>query len=65
LRGEVTVLIAGATAAALKDPASLDDDIRAARAAGRRLKDVAAELAQRTGRPLREIYRRGLSLERR
>jgi 16S rRNA (cytidine1402-2'-O)-methyltransferase len=65
LRGEVTVLVAGATAAPAADPASLDEEIRFARAAGRRLKDVAAELARRTGRPLREIYRRGLALERR
>ena len=65
LKGEVTVLVAGAS---LREPASdatsLDDEIRAARAAGRGLREVATDLARRTGIGRREIYRRGLVLER-
>ena len=64
LRGEVTVLIAGATEQAADDVSSLDEEIRAGRAAGRPVKAIAADLARRTGVPRREIYRRALALER-
>jgi 16S rRNA (cytidine1402-2'-O)-methyltransferase len=64
LRGEVTVLIAGATEQVADDVSSLDDEIRAARAAGRPVKEIAADLAGRTGMPRREIYRRALALDR-
>ena len=65
LKGEVTVLVAGAPAGEpASDATSLDDEIRAARAAGRGLREVAADLARRTGIGRREIYRRGLVLER-
>ena len=62
-RGEVVVLIAGAGEEA-KPIASLDDDIRQALAAGQRVSELATELAERTGRPRREIYRRALELSR-
>jgi 16S rRNA (cytidine1402-2'-O)-methyltransferase len=65
LRGEVTVLVAGAGRAARPVASDdLDEAIRAARRAGRPLAQVAAELARQTGVPRREIYRRGLALER-
>src|SRR5204862_7807871 len=65
LRGEVTVLVAGAPAAEpARDVASVDDELRAGRAAGRGLRELAAEIARRTGMPRREVYRRGLALER-
>jgi len=65
LRGEVTVLVAGAPE---KEPArevaSIDEELRAGRAAGRGLRELAAEIARRTGISRREVYRRGLALER-
>jgi 16S rRNA (cytidine1402-2'-O)-methyltransferase len=66
LRGEMTILIAGAPEAPAQasDVASLDDAIRAARADGRSVKEIAADLARRTGLPRREVYRRALDLER-
>jgi len=63
-RGEVVVLIAGAPAEEQPAPATLDDDIRQALAAGRRVSELATELAARTGRPRRELYRRALELRR-
>ena len=62
-RGEVVVLIAGA-ADEERPAASLDDDIRQALAAGQRVSELATALAERTGRPRREIYRRALELSR-
>jgi len=65
LRGEVTVLVAGAREGAeAAVPADLDGQIRSARAAGRGLRELSADLARRTGVPRREIYRRALALER-
>src|SRR5207245_325578 len=65
LRGEVTVLVAGAPEAEpARDVASIDEELRAGRAAGRGLRELAAEIARRTGMPRREVYRRGLALER-
>jgi 16S rRNA (cytidine1402-2'-O)-methyltransferase len=65
LRGEVTVVIAGAPAAERQvDDAALDERIRAARAAGQSAAGIAAALARETGRPRREIYRRAVALTR-
>jgi len=65
LRGEVTVLVAGAPEAEpARDVASIDEELRAGRAAGRGLRELAAEIARRTGMSRREVYRRGLALER-
>jgi len=65
LRGEVTVLVAGAPETPpVRDEASIDDQLRAGRAAGRGLRELAAEIARRTGLSRREVYRRGLALER-
>src|SRR5207247_352428 len=50
LRGEVTVLVAGAPEAEpARDVASIDAELRAGRAAGRGLRELAAEIARRTG----------------
>jgi 16S rRNA (cytidine1402-2'-O)-methyltransferase len=65
VRGEVTVLVAGATTEPPVEQDDLDAQIRAGRAAGQSLKDVASEIARRTGRPRREVYQRALTLERR
>ena len=65
LRGEVTVVIAGAPAEERQvDDAELDERIRTARAAGQSAAGIAAALARETGRPRREIYRRAMSLAR-
>jgi 16S rRNA (cytidine1402-2'-O)-methyltransferase len=65
LRGEVTVLVAGTPEAVpVRDEASVDDELRAGRAAGRGLRELSAEIARRTGMSRREVYRRGLALER-
>src|SRR5437870_8281123 len=64
LRGEATVLVAGAAEAEpAHDVASIDEELRAGRAAGRGLRELAAEIARRTGMSRREVYRRGLALE--
>jgi len=65
LKGEVTVLVAGAPAApAVVDEPALDAQIRAGRAAGRGLRELATELARATGLRRRDVYRRALALER-
>jgi len=66
LPGAVTVLVAGTpeTEPAC-EVASVDEELRAGRAAGRGLRELAVEIAQRTGVAHREVYRRGLALERR
>jgi 16S rRNA (cytidine1402-2'-O)-methyltransferase len=63
LRGEVTVLVAGAGERAAPT-VDLDAEIRAARAAGRGVRELSAELARRTGLSRGEVYRRTLALER-
>jgi 16S rRNA (cytidine1402-2'-O)-methyltransferase len=66
LRGELTVLVAGAPPAdTAVELASVEDELRAGRAAGRGLAELATEIARRTGLARREVYRRGLALERR
>src|SRR5947199_4057354 len=64
LRGEVTVLVAGAPEAEpARDGAPIDAELRAGRSARRGLRELAAEIARRTGMSRREVYRRGLALE--
>ena len=66
LRGEVTVLVAGAGAGApVAAAVDLDGRIAAARAAGLGVRELSASLAAETGLPRREIYQRALALERR
>lgn len=64
VRGEITVLVAGAPEAGAPPEGSLDDDIRAALAAGGSLRDVASAVAARAGRSRREVYQRALVLTR-
>lgn len=68
LKGEVTVLVAGADDDAPAPGAAptidIDQELLTARADGRSLREAAADLAKRTGRSKREIYQRGLALER-
>jgi 16S rRNA (cytidine1402-2'-O)-methyltransferase len=65
VRGEVTVLVAGAPESARgEEPVDVDADIRAGRAAGQGLRELSAAIARRTGLPRREVYRRALALER-
>ncbi|HEY3359772.1 MAG TPA: 16S rRNA (cytidine(1402)-2'-O)-methyltransferase [Polyangia bacterium] len=63
-RGEVTLVVAGAPAgAALEAEVDLTAELRAAVAAGRPLREVAAELALRTGKSRHAIYQLGVALK--
>ena len=69
-RGEVTIVVEGAsaaTAAALAaiSASDVDAQIREALTAGAALKSLSKELARRSGRPAREIYARALELSKR
>ncbi|WP_269821886.1 16S rRNA (cytidine(1402)-2'-O)-methyltransferase [Nocardia asteroides] len=55
VRGEITVVLAGATAVAA-DPADLVAEVEARVAAGIRLKDACADLAAETGASRRALY---------
>ncbi|HEV7735068.1 MAG TPA: 16S rRNA (cytidine(1402)-2'-O)-methyltransferase [Candidatus Binatia bacterium] len=59
--GEVTVVVAGAPErTGPADEASLDDEIRAAHAAGMRVRELSAAIAQRHGLSRRIVYQRAL-----
>jgi 16S rRNA (cytidine1402-2'-O)-methyltransferase len=60
VRGEVTVVLAGAAPAAAPPVASLVDEVHERVAAGERLKDAAAAVAQAAGVPKRELYNAAL-----
>jgi 16S rRNA (cytidine1402-2'-O)-methyltransferase len=63
VRGEATIVVAGAAApATVPVAADLDDAIRRLRAAGRSVREIAAELARETGTRRRDVYRRALAL---
>lgn len=63
LKGEVTVLVAGAPEeTAVPQGEDLDDAIRAAFAAGQGTRALSAEIAQRTGLARRDVYQRALVL---
>lgn len=62
--GELTVLVAGATAATGPSDAAVDDAIRAALASGQRVREVADAVSGALGVPRREVYRRALALAR-
>jgi len=66
VRGEITVVVEGATAPArapeAEDPAGLDALIRAALAAGEPVKALSRRLARQSGRTARAIYARALAL---
>ena len=66
IRGEVTVVIAGAPEGGIAAEAptdAVDDAIVSALAAGRSVREVADELSARLGRPRRAVYRRALELK--
>jgi len=66
VRGEVTILIAGAPAQVVSaGPSTLDDEIRAALQTGQSLRDAAVAIARRTGCARREVYQRAVRLTRR
>jgi 16S rRNA (cytidine1402-2'-O)-methyltransferase len=56
------VLVAGAEGEPASTPVDLDEQIRAARAAGQGVRQLSEDIARRTGLPRREIYRRALAL---
>lgn len=61
--GEVTIVVAGAEPGAGEmDDASLDAAIRERIAAGKRPREIAAELANASGRPRRDLYARVIVL---
>ena len=64
VRGEVTVVIAGAPAS-IPGPATeaLDVAIRRALEAGRGVRELSEEMAARFASPRREVYRRALALQ--
>lgn len=69
VRGEVTVVVEGADPAVQTedaghaiDEATLDEAIRGLADSGRRAREIAAELAARTGLPRRDIYARAAAL---
>lgn len=66
VRGEITVVVAGAGPEAAADSAGggpdLDGRIRAALAAGTPIRALSKEIARQTRRPAREIYARALAL---
>jgi 16S rRNA (cytidine1402-2'-O)-methyltransferase len=64
VRGEVTILVAGASEAVARVVTDVDGEIRAARARGERVRDLSADIARRSGLPRRDVYRRALELER-
>jgi 16S rRNA (cytidine1402-2'-O)-methyltransferase len=64
LRGEVTVLVAGAPERVVDEAVDVDAEIRAGRAAGRPLRELTADIARRAGLARRDVYRRALELDR-
>lgn len=56
VRGEVTVVVAGAPAAPPPGPADLAERVRSLIAAGADKKEATARVAQATGTPRREVY---------
>jgi 16S rRNA (cytidine1402-2'-O)-methyltransferase len=61
VRGEVTVVLAGAAPAPAPEVGSLVGAVRERVADGERLKDAAAAVAQATGVPKRELYNAALA----
>ena len=63
VRGEITVVVAGAPVVAA-DPATALADVLARVEAGERLKDAVAEVAARAGLPKRDLYAAALAARR-
>lgn len=65
LPGEATVLVAGASEEeSPAEAATIDEAIRAARAAGKGVGELSAEIAAAFGVPRKQVYRRALDLGR-
>ena len=62
VRGEVTLVLAGADAPAPVASDVVDAAIRKALASGRSVRELSAALAEKLGMPRREVYRRALAL---
>jgi len=62
VKGEITIVVAGAPEPAALGAADLDDAIRARIAEGRPVSAIASELAADAGLPRREVYARVLAL---
>ena len=63
-RGEVTLVVAGATArAAVCDPADLDAAIRELAEQGHSSREISVALARTSGLPKREVYGRAVALK--
>jgi 16S rRNA (cytidine1402-2'-O)-methyltransferase len=62
VKGEITIVVAGAPEPAALGAADLDDAIRARIAEGRPVSAIASELAADAGLPRREVYARVLTL---
>jgi 16S rRNA (cytidine1402-2'-O)-methyltransferase len=60
--GEITIVIEGAGPLPLPEDAEVDDEIRSLIEAGDRPKQIASQLAARTGRSKRDLYARALAL---
>lgn len=56
VRGEITIVVAGAAAAAPSDPAELVDQVEQRAADGVRLKDAVAEIAELSGVRKKDLY---------
>jgi 16S rRNA (cytidine1402-2'-O)-methyltransferase len=61
VRGEVTVVLAGAAPAEAPSVDTLVDAVQERVAAGERLKDAAAAVAEAAGVPKRELYNAALA----
>jgi 16S rRNA (cytidine1402-2'-O)-methyltransferase len=62
VRGEVTIVVAGAQAPQAVAPDLVDAAIRDGLVSGRSVREVSTEVAARLGVPRREVYRRALAL---
>ena len=60
VRGEITLVVAGAPAAAA-DPGAAQEQVAARVAAGERLKDACRAVAAQTGVPARDLYAAALA----
>jgi 16S rRNA (cytidine1402-2'-O)-methyltransferase len=63
-RGEVTLVVEGAGAAAASEPVDVEQELGALLAEGLGPKDAAARMVVRTGLPRRQLYQLALALAR-
>jgi 16S rRNA (cytidine1402-2'-O)-methyltransferase len=63
-RGEVTIVVEGAQAAAEEAAIDVEAEVRRRLASGEGAKEIAAALALATGKPRRQIYQLAVALKR-